>query len=98
MHRRVVVSVAQRGVGSRWRVFHVAPDARARDIVEKEEARRPMLETLRTLFGGVFLPKGYPQSVAPSYARYSMWHFGHSVAGSATGGTHAFCLYALEDG
>lgn len=35
----------------------------------------------------LFLPMGYPASVAPGYAAFSRWQFVHMATGAVTGGT-----------
>jgi len=53
---------------------------------EENRARRARwLSLCRESVTDLFLPRGYPLSVAPSYMRFSQWQFLHQVTGSTTG-------------
>lgn len=61
---------------------------RSKDDPEEQEeiaATKFLLSPQNAL--GVFLPKGYPESVTPNYWAFTKWQFVHNVAGSVTAGS-----------
>jgi hypothetical protein len=77
---------AQRGGAARpvarWTIESVAPPSRLGAAHPSAAGGARVWPWL-----AVFLPQGYPTSVAPAYAAFSRWQFVHASTGAVTGGT-----------